>query len=75
MFKQGDKIVNKSGNFKIYTFKSYYHHNIEANAFLVYEDNRFHFFDDYFNDIKYEYILLSEYRKQKLKKLNICSQI
>jgi hypothetical protein len=69
MFKQGDKIVNKSDNFKIYTFKSYYHNNID-NAFLVYEDNRFHFFDDYFNDIKYEYILLSEYRKLKLEKLN-----
>jgi hypothetical protein len=66
MFKQGDKIVDTSNNFKIYTFDSIYTVNT-SKLIIVYEDLIWLSYSDF--------ITLSEYRKQKLKKLNICSQI
>ena len=64
MFNLGDKIIDKSFSNEVFTFKKYSANNILSNYFFIYEDEYFNYVDNC--------ITLSEFRKQKLKKLSKC---
>jgi len=62
MFKSGDKIVDKSFDFCVFTFDRYFQNKQSSISFFTYEDEYNHYIS---NCMK-----ISEYRKLKLEKIN-----